>query len=184
MDWLGYWRFLGSIELWVWIIFMIFILLLHKAKEQFFNKLVGTANIRINTLKNMHNKSINDQMDYVRAKTDFGKDFVNVVVSLFLFLFVFRFLFIPRMTSFIMALCVGILVSLLLSWVAAMMFPARFREYHIINVFINFLFGTVLLSYIQFIYIPYNIILIVLTIIVMVLFEAGWNYGRNNKDRT
>lgn len=183
MEWMGYWQFLGSIELWSWIIFSVFILLLHKAKERFFNNMVGTASAKVKALKKVYRKSLDEQKDYVRAKTDSGKDFVNVVVSLFLFLAVFRFLFIPRMSSFVMSLVVGVVLALFLSWIAAMMFPEHVKEYHIINTFINFLFGVVLLSYLRFIYIPYSIILIVITILIMILFEQGWQHGCNNKDR-
>lgn len=169
-------NFMISPEFITWIVITILFVKYNKIKEKFFakNTVIKDANNKIKELKKVKYKSIDEQKDYLRAKNDSGKDFINVVVSMLLFIIFFRYIFIPRMPNIYIGLGTVIIVSMVVALINSSMYSKPQQQYQFITSFIGFIYSGTLFLYIYFIEVLYPIILIICMILILIFMESLW----------
>jgi hypothetical protein len=126
-------------------------------------------------LKKIKFKTLEEQMSYVRNKSDLGKDFVFTVMKLFLFFVVFRLLLFPRITSFAsgiaLSIVVGASLSLFVSWY---LLPRKFFVKNLFNGALNTSYLGALFSYVKFFNNYHALILIGSSLSLMILMSYAW----------
>jgi len=153
------------IEIIVWILFSVFISYLSSLKIKFFNKdrkLKKTLKI-ITELKVKPHKGLEDQMEYVRQKSNAGMDFTNTVASVIVFILLFIFFLAPRVKTLYLGLIMSVVLSVFAAWIISLM-RTSFQEYAVIDTFIGYLYASIFITYVQFLDTPHPIILLIIGI--------------------
>lgn len=155
-------------EILVWIAFSIFVSYLSKLKTQFFNKdrkLQKTLKT-INELKVKIHKGLEDQMEYVRQKSDAGMDFTNTVAAIIIFVIIFIFVLAPRINTLNMGLILAVTFSIIAAWIFSLL-RTSYKDYAIIDTFIGYFYASIFIVYIKFIHTAHPLIMLGIGIITL-----------------
>ena len=144
--------------------------------------------------KNIYIKTVKQQKDYIRAKSDLGQDFVTMVVSIIIFYLAFTTFLYRHIKVFYIGVIIVIVFAALFSYIYTKYFlNGKHFIYNMSNSFMNKLYVGVFLVYIKFFGTIYPLLLLIGSIIIML----GTNYflewmnirkwrgndGRDYKDR-
>jgi hypothetical protein len=173
----------------VWLIISILMALLSDIGQKYFT----TKNIvlkeqvqELEDIKAVKYKTLDDQMKYVRGRSDMGKDFVTTIASAMVFLLGFYMLIYPRIPNLYIGLGIVFVLSIIFAWINTKLTKSeKFFDYHFITSFISYIYTGTFLIYVKFIETIHPIILLICGIIVMILYGYAnkWRNknGRNNK---
>jgi len=169
------------IESLVWLTFTIFIVVISALKTKFFMKQKRFKNYieALNKLKQISSpaKTLEDQKEYLRKKTEGGGDLVYIIVSMIIFLGGFVMLIYSKITNLNMGFLLAIAFSLIFAAVfSKVQFEGVIGEFKFIDSFIGFLFASTFMVYVKFIEtgIP-NILLLIISIGLMILINNKIN---------
>lgn len=157
----------------VWIVFTIFIAWLSTMKTRHFLKERKYKNYvkKFTTLKNKPTitKSLDDKMDYVRTKTEGGKDILPQIISIIIFFSTYILLIHKHIPTFSAGIIIVLLASIILSWIVSrIQFSGIIFELKFITTFIGYWYIMMLMIFIKFLYLPNIWIMIIGSIILMV----------------
>jgi len=161
------------IETIIWMIFTLLTVLFSALKTKHFMKEPGYRRMveQYNIIKDKPTitKTMDDKKDYLRQRTENGKDFMTMIISTIIFLVGFFVLIVPRIENIYSGLISAFVFSLLFAWIfAKIQFTKHIYEYSIIDKFIGYLFASTFIMYVKFIeHIP-TLLLLLVSIILMV----------------
>jgi hypothetical protein len=147
------------------------------------NKFFRETDKRINTqmdenerIKKIKYKSLDDQKTYLKNKTDLGKDFIYMVLTIMLFYLGFRLLILPRIPGFwIGIICAVLFASLFAYFMAEYVYPEKYFVKNFVNKFLNILFIGSFASYVKFFETIHVLLLVLFMLIIMISTSWLWN---------
>lgn len=124
-------------------------------------------------IKSVKYKSIDEQKTYLQNKTDLGKDFIYMVLSIMIFFIGFRILIYPLINNIL----IGILSSVLFGglfgfFMAEYVYPKKYFYKNFVNNSLNVSFIGLFMVYMKFLDVLHPLLMISGTIIIMI--GIGW----------
>lgn len=169
-----------------WWIGTIIYTLISMFKEKLFDKNIALSkdkNIIIKT-KEKYIKTVKQQKDYIRAKSNLGQDFIIMVFSIIIFYIAFITLLYPRIPNIGVGIIVVIIFSAIFSFIYTKYLTNSVHFWHnMINAFMNKAYVGFFLIYIKFFHTIHPLFLLLGSIAIMlgINYFAGWINGRLRK---
>lgn len=162
--------------IWINTMFWLVITLIFITSTLTINKLFRYKDKRIDKqtkelerIKKIKFKSILDQKNYLRTKTDLGQDFIYGVINLMLFFIGFRLLILPRIQSVLIGVISAVIfASLFAYFTASYILPKKYFTKNFVSTLLSISYVGSFIVYLKFFKTINVLILAVLMIIVMI----------------
>lgn len=173
------------VETLFWIALTVFFAWVGMRKERFFKDQTSHATIRMSETKGKKYKTVEEQMEYVRDRANFGQDYVNVALGIVAYILIFYLIIYPNITDLQSGLLIVPFFALAFAYVSSRyIHPKEYFQYQFTTSFLNYFQVSLFFVYVRFINTIHPLLLLLLSILIMYslgLLEV--RLGRNDKNR-